>query len=361
MSRPTVLALVTEAFGGRGGIGQYNRDFLTALGAMDARVIALPRRSQDSFEECPNVKQRRATSNRAIYSLQAFWSLLRERPDVIFCGHLYMAPLAWFLARSVGAKLIIQAHGIEAWNRPSHLTRLVVESADRIFCVSRYTRAKLLGWASIAPERVSVLPNTVQECFTPESGDAVRKEWGLEGRRVVLTVGRMDSRERYKGQDRIISLLPELVGSGIDVVFVIVGEGDDRDRLATLAQTGGVADRVKFVGALSQDLLIAAYRMADVFVLASLGEGFGIVFLEAMACGTPAIGLDAAGVSDALADGELGVAVPECDLANAIRKVLVATSAAPQERSRSVKDRFGVAAFRKRTHSAIGSLMCCTN
>ena len=126
---------------------------------------------------------------------------------------------------------------------------------------------------------------------------------------MLLTVGRMDARERYKGHDRVIEALPQLVAAGHDVIYVVVGEGDDVDRLKVSAVEAGVADRVRFIGAVGRETLVDAYRMADLFVMPSTGEGFGIAFLEAMACGTPALGLAIAGAADALADGELGTVV----------------------------------------------------
>ena len=128
----------------------------------------------------------------------------------------------------------------------------------------------------------------------------------------------MDARERYKGHDRVIQALPQLVAAGHDVIYVVVGEGDDVGRLEALAVETGVADRVRFVGAVNRETLVDVYRAADLFVMPSTGEGFGIAFLEAMACGTPAVGLAIAGANDALADGELGAAVAESDLVGAI-------------------------------------------
>ena len=163
-----------------------------------------------------------------------------------------MAPLAWLIARLKGAKLVVQMHGIEAWPRPSRLQRAAVEAADLIMCVSRYTRACVAGWAAIAPERVVVMPNTVEDAFAPGDGSALRTALGLKDRRVLLTVGRMDSRERYKGHDRVIAAIPDLIAQGHDVVYLIIGEGDDRARLEELARETGVADRVRFLGAVSQ-------------------------------------------------------------------------------------------------------------
>ena len=292
--RLNILALVTDAFGGRGGIAQYNRDFLSALAEVDkedtASVAVLPRHAPDEVALPPGVWQKAPQPNRIAYSFMALTASLMRRVDIVFCGHLYMAPLALLIARLKGASLIVQTHGIEAWPRPSRLQRSAVERAGLVLCVSRYTRARVLDWAAMTPERVLVLPNTIRNVFTPGDGSSLKATLGLEDKRVILTVGRMDSRERYKGHDLVISTILELVRNGHDVAYVIVGDGDDCARLETLANDLGVRERVHFLGAVARPLLIDAYRMADLFVMPSKGEGFGIAFVEAMCCGTPAIG-----------------------------------------------------------------------
>ena len=105
---------------------------------------------------------------------------------MVFCGHLYMAPLAMRVARWHRAKLIVQMHGIEAWQRPSRLQQRAVEAADLILCVSRYTRARVIEWAAIAPERVRVLPNTVGEAFTPGDASALPSGVGAAGQARAL-------------------------------------------------------------------------------------------------------------------------------------------------------------------------------
>jgi phosphatidylinositol alpha-1,6-mannosyltransferase len=103
---------------------------------------------------------------------------------------------------------------------------------------------------------------------------------------------------------------------------LVVGEGADRARLEALARDAGVSDRVLFLGAVGLQSLIETYRMADLFVMPSTGEGFGVAFLEAMASGTPALGLNVAGARDALADGQLGTAVPESEFLATIAQLL---------------------------------------
>ena len=327
-----MLALVTDAFGGRGGIAQYNRDFLGAVvncGAVSS-ITVLPRHAIDPAMPPTAIEQLRPRPGRIAYALAALRAAISRPIDIVFCGHLYMAPLASLIAAHAKAKLIVQMHGIEAWARPKRHQRAAVESADLVLCVSRYTRARVLSWAAIEPERVIVLPNTVREAFTPGDASALRAKWGLEGKRVLLTVGRMDARERYKGHDLVIEALPQLVAAGHDVIYVVLGDGDDVARLKTTALGLGVADRVRFMGEVGPDILVEAYRMADLFVMPSTGEGFGIAFIEAMACGTPALGLCACGARDAFGNGELGATTTEAELPAAIARIARATKTRSQ-------------------------------
>lgn len=348
-----VLALVTDAFGGRGGIAQYNRDFLSALASCGHRITVVPRHAPDLVQPPASIVQRRARAGRVAYSVAALREAFRVRPDVVFCGHIYMAPLAWLTAKFARAKLSTQTHGIEAWPRPSRMVRGACEQSAMILSVSRYTRARVLDWAAIPPERAIVIPNTVSDCFTPGDGAALRHEWNLEGKKVLLTVGRMSASERYKGQDRVIEALPSLAAAGHDVVYVIAGEGDDRPRLERLAHKVGVSGSVLFVGALSREKLIEAYRMADLFVMPSTGEGFGIAFLEAMACGTPALGLNVAGAHDALADGKVGQSTTEKEFNGTMARMISSVGVDSRTLSNEVRERYGRDRFTDAVRSAI--------
>jgi phosphatidylinositol alpha-1,6-mannosyltransferase len=342
-----ILALVTDAYGGTGGIAQYNRDLLGALSTLPIvrHVRIMPRNCPTSARDLPEgLVQEEARRGRLRYSFAALRRARADRPDVIFCGHLYMAPLARILARAVRARLVIQLHGIEAWGPPSRLQREALEAADLVFSVSRFTRRMVLRHARLLPERVVVLPDTVADDFTPGDDGGLRGRLGLTGRTVLLTVGRMNADERYKGHDEVLRALPELQSRIPGIVWLVVGDGDDRPRLEHLARSMGLADTVQFLGAVDLETLKCAYRMADLFVMPSTGEGFGIVYLEAMASGTPALGLDATGARDPLGDGELGSLVRPEKLASAIVEAL-ARPVDPVKMAAEVHRRFGPAAF----------------
>lgn len=357
MKRPyAMLALVTDAYGGRGGVAQYNRDFLGALAesGLFSSITVLPRLAPDPDRPPSAIQQLPARLGRVPYSIAALRTAFLHRIDLVCCGSLLMMPLAALIAWIKGAKLILQTHGVEVWPRPSKLQCVAAERADVVLSVSRYTRGAVLAWAAIAPERVLVLPDTVRDMFTPSDASSQRAAWGLDGKRVLLTVGRMAASERYKGHERVMAAIPELVKQGHDICYLIVGSGDDRARLEAIAVELGVNDRVKFLGAVDPQTLLETYRAADLFVMPSTGEGFGIAFLEAMASGTPALGLDVAGARDAL---ELGVAVSENDLMRAIGRLLAQSRPDRHALAEDVRARFGPQRMKEGAWSAVRRVM----
>lgn len=332
-----VLALVTDAFGGAGGIAQYNRDLVRALaGCAGAnRVVVVPRLGDVDDASLPaGVRQLRPRRNHIGYSLASLGAAIASGPfDFVFCGHIHLAPLAAFLASQNHIPMWLQLHGWEAWRQPSRAERWAAERARLITSVSRYTRRRFLSAVGIDPSRVRVLPNTVDPAFSPGlKSNALLDRYGLRGKFVVLTVGRLDPHERCKGHDKIIKALPEIMRTFANVVYVVVGDGHDRVRLEALARDLGVEDAVLFAGRVEPDELPDFYRLADLFVMPSTQEGFGIVFLEAAATGLRAVGGNADGSVDALADGALGTIVDPDDataLVAAVKQGLGGVGPAP--------------------------------
>jgi glycosyltransferase involved in cell wall biosynthesis len=147
----------------------------------------------------------------------------------------------------------------------------------------------------------------VDERFQPgPKPEYLLKRYGLVGKKILLTVSRLSSKDRYKGQDRVIDVLPRLRQRHPDLIYVIAGEGDERPRLEKMAREKGLDGAVRFIGSVKESELVDTYRMADLFVMPSTGEGFGIVFLEAARCGIPVVGGNRDGTCDALREGEIG-------------------------------------------------------
>ena len=319
------------------------------------RVDVLPRMTYEPPKSAPDrIVQHRPVFNQAAYSLAALLAAGR-RPDFVFCGHVYHGPLAWLVAKACGARLISQLHGDEVWAPLSPLHLRPLKTSDLVLCVSRDT---LNRYAAQSETRgnARVVPNTVGSEFVPGDRAAARARFDLTSEAVILTVARLDARGGYKGHDRIIPLLRRLreINEGREVLYLIVGEGDDRARLEALTREYGVSLSVRFLGKVPREDLPDVYRSADLFALPSTGEGFGIAFLEAMGCGTPAIGLAVGGAPDAL-DG-LGICVSENLFPAALADALKAPRPDPVSLSTAVHSRFGFSAFQARIAEAMSHL-----
>jgi phosphatidyl-myo-inositol dimannoside synthase len=352
-----VLALVTDAFGGYGGIAEYNRHFLSSLAACDriGDVVVLPRASAFCSGTLPSgVRQLRPVQRRLAYSLSALRTVTHRPFDVVFCGHLFIAPLAAAIARLIRARLWVQVHGVDAWQELSPMYRRSVEMAALVTSVSRYTRRRLLEWVSIDPARVKVLPNTVAPRFRPgPKPDYLLERYAAGGSKVLMTASRLASSEQYKGHDRLIRALPQVLSDHPKTIYIIVGDGDDRPRLETLAAKYGVAEKVRFAGQVAAEELPDHFRLADLMVMPSTGEGFGIVFLEAMATGIRVIGGNKDGSLDPLADGVLGQTVDPDNREELASAISTALSTAPANVDRV--SRFKVQGFNEHLHALVWS------
>jgi len=286
---------------------------------------------------------------------------------LLISTHVNFAPLARVLARVRGCRYVVAAHGIEVWGALSAARRRALEHATEVWAVSRHTRNRLLQEHGLRPERVRVVPDTFEEDrFQPGPAPVeLRHRYGLSAdAKVIFSVGRLAAGERYKGFDRIITALPEIAKHHPTVHYLIAGRGDDQPRLEQLATTAGVRARVTFAGFVPTAELCAHYQLCDVFAMPSTGEGFGIVFLEAMACGKPVLAGDQDGSTEPLMDGQLGALVNPTDVP-AIAVTLSDLLAQrhpnrllfdPAELRRRVIEEFGFDRFCKRVRAALAAV-----
>jgi phosphatidylinositol alpha-1,6-mannosyltransferase len=323
-----ILALVGDCYGARGGIARYNQDLFEALVDGSADILVLPRHGDAAGLALPNgIRQAPAVFGRLRFSVNAVLAAWRNRPlDIVFCGHVFMAPLAWMIARLLGARYWVQAHGTDIWDTRRGVVRASLEGADMVTTVSRATRRSLLAWADLAPDRARILPDTVRDMFVPGAPSAaLNARLRLGAGPVLLTVGRLAASERYKGHEQIFAVLAELRARFPNLVHVVAGDGDDRERLEKRAVELAGAGVVRFLGYVPEEELPDLYRLADLYVMPSSQEGFGIVYLEAAACGLRVVGGVGGGSGDAVVDERIGVLVDPNDgpaLSQAIVRLL---------------------------------------
>ena len=324
---------VPELIAREGGIQSYSIEMVEAA----AEILGPGRVTVLSKLDDPKALQQRfgskvktyATGNvpeflrTPVFALMLVAVALLEGPKLILSTHAYFSPVAAWLQGLRGIPVWVSAHGIEVWNLPEGQIRNAVRRANKILPVSEYTRGRLEKEIGLSAKRFELVPDTYdsgrfQACPAPT---ALRQRLGLEGKQVLYTLARLDPRERYKGIDEVLSVLPELAREIPNLVYLIGGKGGDRERLEEKARALRVADRVIFAGFVPEAEKADYYRLADLFVMPGWGEGFGIVYLESAACGVPVIGstldasqevIRAAGIGEAVNPknaGELKAAI----------------------------------------------------
>ncbi len=298
-----VIALVTDAYGGRGGIAVYTRNLLKAVCAHPdvSEVVAIPRVVTYALEPMPaNLRfDTSAAGSLPRFAASVLKLMAQKGPcDLILCGHLHLLPFAQLLGLRFGCPVLPVVYGLEAWTPNTRKSvNIACRRIRRFATIREVTAARLKHWAGIEDAVTYYLPNCVDlTAFgaAHKRSDLLRK-YNMDGKTVIMTAGRMDASEKNKGFDEVIETLPLLLGELPDAAYLIMGDGDDRPRLEAKARELGVADRVAFTGYVSEAEKADHYRLADVVAMAGSGPTydsypFRFAFLEPLACGVPVVG-----------------------------------------------------------------------
>lgn len=259
------------------------------------------------------------------FVIAAFIAAVRTRPNLIIVGHANFAVLAALLKYLFGIPYCVIVYGLEVWDERGTRVGRFLRSADTILSISQFTRDKLIRQQHLDPQRFVILPTTFDESrFRPMSSpEQLRNKLGLkQNTRVLLTVCRLEGQGRYKGYDQIIRALKIILEVLPETHYVIVGEGNDEGRIRKLIAELHLENNVALPGFVPDEALVDYYNLCDVFAMPSKQEGFGIVYLEALACGKPVLAGNKDGALDALRNGEFGVLVDPDDV-DAIAQTLI--------------------------------------
>ncbi len=236
---------------------------------------------------------------------------------IIVAAHPHLAlPAAGAKLFSSNARTLIMSHGVEVWQPLGALRRRALLGADRVLAPSSYTADKLSTVQGIPGGKIRKLPWPLDAAFLrmAENPAALPLPARFPQGRVILTVGRWAAAERYKGVDDLIRATARLLPRIPDLHLVAIGSGDDLPRLEGLTRELGAGEAVHFLQNLTREQLGASYARADVFALPSTGEGFGFVFLEAMAFGKPVVAAAVGGPADLIEHEANGLLVAPGDL-----------------------------------------------
>lgn len=334
-----VLFLTLRVFSVTGGIEKVSRMVGKALYELGlqyggiAEVYSMYGRSEfaDNNRYFPQLMFRAFNDNKVWFVIKSI--LAGRRSQYLMMSHINLLIVGYLVKLfRPSVKLVLIAHGIEVWRPLPAWKRHMLRRCDLILPVSHFTRQKMLDLYQLDPSKFSVFNNCLEPFLEKPllkgKNEALLQRYGFEKEnRIMLTVSRMADSEKYKGYDKVLQAMPALLGEHPNLRYLLVGKYDagEKMRLDELVKILGLENYVTFSGFVADEEMSAHFSMADLFIMPSEKEGFGIVFIEAMFYGLPVIAGNADGSVDALCNGELGIlvdphSIPE--IRDAIRKVL---------------------------------------
>lgn len=317
-----ILALVSDAFGAIGGIARYNQDLIIALSNIDyiSSIEILTRSQPGPIGKIPqNIKYNtKGIGSKIKFSLEGLRvTRSYDHLDIVLCGHINLLPIAFYIARYKKAELWCMIFGIDAWHpHPNPMVRWIIRKVDKVISISETTTSRFISWSNFDEEKITLIPNSYDKniFFPGPKPNYLLERYRLHNNTVLMSLGRLVSYDRYKGFDEILEILPELKKTVPNIKYIIAGSGDDEERLREKVNQLNIINIVIFIGYVPENEKADHYRLADAFVMPSRGEGFGFVFLEAMACGIPVVGSKLDGSREALRNGKLGILVDPTNL-----------------------------------------------
>jgi len=355
-----ILLLTTDSYGGHGGIALYNRDIVEALVEMGEveKVVVVPRNMPLPPEPIPaKVSFLTGALGGKWRYIHAALSSAHRGYDLVICGHINLLPLAVLLNQYLRAPLALMVYGIDVWRPPFGLARQWLKGTDAVLTISAITRDRMNAWARLPLDKYMLLPNAIhlERYGMREKRPDLLERYGLNGSRLIMTLARLPGVERYKGVDEVLELMPALLQAEPKLKYIVAGDGDDLPRLKAKAASLGLSERVIFPGMVQECEKADLFRQADAFVMPSRGEGFGFVFLEALACGVPTVGSKIDGSREALRDGLLGELVDPADR-ESIKQGVLNALAKPKGIPEGL-DYFAWPAFSQRVAAAVRTLL----
>ncbi|MEY3051118.1 MAG: hypothetical protein RLY31_903 [Bacteroidota bacterium] len=290
-----VLCLLSN-YAGNGGIHRFNRNLVEAIRQQPGAVCTVLTLN-DAGAVGP---YRGAGGSKALFLARILWQFLSGKPDLLVVGLLNFAPLALFGRMSTGVRTVCILHGFEAWYRRGNLAPFY-RYIDAFWAVSQYTRQTFSRTNGVASDRVAPIFNTIPSDWDGGSVPLRREPY-------FLSITRLDKGEGYKGIDKSIQAIGRLQDRmrALGWEYRLIAHGDDLERHRRLAADLGVSDLVRIRSGVTDEELKALYAQCGFFLLPSSGEGFGIVFLEAMAYRKACIGSLGCGTTDVISHGVSG-------------------------------------------------------
>lgn len=361
---------VPELYKSKGGVQTYSHFFLNALNELSKShnfeiVLFIKNDHNKCAEKLPNDIKSLSFGEypdnivrTIIFVVVLTIKAILDRPNLVVTTLINFIPLAARLNKVLNIPFLFVAHGFESWGIQEPNLIAALGKTKRIISVSKYTQERIIEEQKIGYDKISVLPNTfaLGRFEIKSKPKALLERFHLcADQPTLLTVARLDDGGRDKGYYPILKALPQIRAQVSDIHYIIVGKGNDVPNIQQTIKSLGLEECVTLAGFVPDEELCDYYNLCDLFVMPSKGEGFGIVYLEAMACGKPSIGSICGGAVDALCDGELGVLVDPDDTDAIVDSVVQVLQGRypnpilyqPEVLRQKVIDNFGFERFKK--------------
>jgi len=278
--------------------------------------------------------------------------------DVVIISHINLLVTGWLIKKeNPNAKIILLAHGIEIWGKLSYAKRKMLEVCDEIICVSNFTAAVVAKKLELKNPKISVLNNCLDPFLNNQhsaiSDNNLRKHYAFTPDDVVLlTLTRLSAKDRYKGYEFVLEAMMNLTATHKNIKYLLAGGSSDDEKvfIKKLIQKYSLQNNVILAGYIPDEDLPTLFSMADVYVMPSTKEGFGIVFIEAMYYRLPVIAGNKDGSADALLNGKLGLLIEpnsSIEIEKAVNKIIKNKKAYEPNRQ-LLMENFGYDVYKKK-------------
>lgn len=293
-----------------------------------------------------------------------FSALRRGRKsNTVIISHVNLLLVGWLIKKiSPSTKIIMFAHGIEVWELLNKRQKMMLGCCDKIFSVSHFTSEKLQEMHKVPAYKCKVLNNCLDPFLPDVDASSIksnlRSKYGFDKKDLILfTLTRLSSSERYKGYDKVLHAMVELKEIYPEIRYLLAGSYDQKEKvyLDEMISELKLNDFVTIAGFIKDEELVDHFSNADIYVMPSTKEGFGIVFIEAMYYGLPVIAGNMDGSVDALGNGRFGMLVDPLDvdaIEEAIRTILVNKAAYIPDR-KALLGEFGYEHYKTRLDKLI--------
>ena len=365
--RNGILFLTLKIFSSTGGIEKMNRVAGKALYETGEGLTIFSSHDEKRIENkyFPSEIFFAFHGNRKRFAVKSIKEGIKSK--VVILSHINLLVVGYFIKLlSPKTKLVLFAHGIEIWKPLSSFKKKMLLKCDKVWAVSHFTKNKITELGYVMRDKSIVLNNCLDPFLQKEnnnnrSGELLSRYGLAKENFILLTLTRLNSDEKYKGYDKVLQSLQTLIKEYPELRYLVIGKYDNEEkvRMDKMIDSMNLNQVVVFAGYIPEEELSAHYNLADLYIMPSLGEGFGIVFIEAMYNNVPVIAGNKDGSVDALLNGKLGILVnpyEQEEITSAIKKVINNKSSFKPDQ-KVLMQNFSYEVYKEKIKAALKNLM----